>query len=447
MNDYVGRQPGMDVNSQIESMTPLAETAIGSLVDKGTTGNDKLDKTVIAAFQNQTAFAKGATPQEIMADAERQIPSLKAERLAQLSAATQNTPLNSEQILATAILQIAPMILGAAIGGKRGGVTGAQSGLLASGTFQKAEEANNAKAQQAAMLQAASLGEDIEGLTKQASDAQKLGIQGDQKMNQIQQQGAYTLGAANIRAQGEVAAAGQLADDKLNSQAYQGMAATMGVLTLATGLSEGYKSLVENAGDEKSLLKKYGEGANFFIMRHIPGSDEALVAQQAMMLQSSIVKAFSGAQVTDMELKHFIKILNGEAPLPSPEALARLTDNAVSILARMEKAKFDFHVDVSRNKGSNTYAQLEAYIARGDPSKAKKHEAQVAQVMARGTPSPEQESFLAQAPFPTPQGMTDTKEIGAFILKQENGALIELHNGTIVLRDASHPDGYRILRQ
>ena len=122
-----------------DSIFPDALQAAQGLSEGGSTGfGREIDLEVGALALNQAITGQGGTIQDIIADIQNeQIPDLQAKRQEQLQIASSGGELTAGQAFATAILQIAPILIGAAAGGAQGGAIGAEAGLLGATTALK----------------------------------------------------------------------------------------------------------------------------------------------------------------------------------------------------------------------------------------------------------------------------------------------------------------------
>lgn len=151
----------------------------GNLIRSGSTGDPSVDIATAAMSKSQMAFMKGGPEAVYNQIQNEQIPQLKQEMLDQYQKSLEGGELTSQQVLATAILQIAPVIIGAALGGRRGAGKGAVAGAMGGTTVIKGALADIDKKQKlAGSLYAQKAGE-LKAAQAQAAGYQKLGMTQD----------------------------------------------------------------------------------------------------------------------------------------------------------------------------------------------------------------------------------------------------------------------------
>lgn len=189
MDDYFGESVDLEFDpvggafslpQEESSLSPDDFTAAvlrgsQSLIETGSsTGlGEEVDLDVLAGSKNQTMVYDGATLEDLMANIQNEIPKVREARLKQIAAANQGFEMTASQTLAAAILQIAPVLIGAAMSGKQGAAMGAEAGALGLNAFYKGTKEKSEKQGKKAEAEAALLGEKEKSLTQQAFQLQR----------------------------------------------------------------------------------------------------------------------------------------------------------------------------------------------------------------------------------------------------------------------------------
>lgn len=153
-----------------------------SLAFTGTTGVKDIDRTVAATDFVQRSVASGATFPEIMESARKLSEPIQAKIAENLVTASEDRPLTGSQMIASAVLQIAPILIGASYSGKIGAGIGATAGVGGLTSYNKAIETRNERTRKSALAENKVLQGQLNNLNKQAMSAQEGMISQENKM-------------------------------------------------------------------------------------------------------------------------------------------------------------------------------------------------------------------------------------------------------------------------
>lgn len=201
------------ISASLEQEAPtnddLAKTASMNLAKTGSTGlGANMDATTGALAKMQAITASGGGPNEIAAYLLKEpIPEIRQKAEELMLASQQDAPMSPEHALAAAILQIAPIIIGASVAGKQGAGIGAASGAQGGLYLTKSLEEENARNRNVRLAQAKSYDRQADQLTTQAMGFQKQGMQQEfqseekvkDRQNRIDASRAIRPGVTNIR--------------------------------------------------------------------------------------------------------------------------------------------------------------------------------------------------------------------------------------------------------
>jgi gas vesicle protein len=309
---------------------PDLETALPRFMSGQSTGDVETDQNLVTIAANQ-----GLT--EFLGGFEKQlgIPGLEEKRQEQLLAAQEERPLTGSELLATAILQIAPILIGSAIGGDEGGAIGAKSGLIGA-DFLRTESKELGKRERArAQLEAKSLGDQISDRKKQAFDFLKLGFDAEEgRLDRASREQAARIGAQSVLSAAEIQAGIGALDKDARKIVNEATAIAAQARSTFAEIREIDPALLdEGFHDEKGRLSisKTASVVKDRFANILAGneSDFGKAKQAIRRFVSEYQRKISGLQTTNQEFERLKAQIEGEGIIP------RLIPNMLESIERI----------------------------------------------------------------------------------------------------------------
>lgn len=321
-----------DIETEQPDLQEVAKSELLTFVASGRTTSKDLDREVAAQAFIKKQADEGRTFQEIADAARSQSAGIQEKINRNLEAASTNQNMDNSQLIATAILQIAPILIGSAMGGKRGRGAGAQAGLAGVNSFNKVISGQNAE-RKALALKAAERGEkELAANEKKAWDAEKSGLSQAFSRERDEYKRGTSLATASIRARGEVSAA------EIQNQAIANP--NMGVeqigLLTAKADSSRAANLLADKLDELDSAGISG-GLSFFLKSQFdPESKEARLQSEVRLYTRELLKAANKGASSDPDAAEFVDIVrtDSDVMLKSPRAISL---NLRNISQRMDQ--------------------------------------------------------------------------------------------------------------
>jgi hypothetical protein len=284
-----------------------------NFVSTGTTGDKDIDQTVAATDFVQRSVASGATFPEIMESARKLSEPIQAKIAENLVTASEDRPLTGSQMIASAVLQIAPILIGAAYSGKVGAGIGATAGVGGLGSYNKAIETRNERTRKSALAENKVLQGQLNNLNKQAMSAQEGMIKDAQRREDREYKRDTSLMVAGKRNQGQVAAAGA----ELFMGERKQVLDSINMANEAASLSSELESLPK----EGFLTDK----AKWIANSQLEGSREWLLKNKLKSLTNRLVEVGNTGAPSNSDVERLIQEMQGTQYYPAnPENLAKL---------------------------------------------------------------------------------------------------------------------------
>lgn len=295
----------------------------------------RVDADVAALAKIQGGFAQGASIDEVLQNISNEVPAVQASMIEHLKTAKENKPLTSSQLIASMILQIAPILIGAAVSGKRGGAVGGQAGLLGTQTFFKGLKEKEKEDRESSLLAAKADASRIKSLTQQGIALQKQKFAGETSKE-----------VARIRAKGEIDAAGvALLESKMPSDIKGSILQNTGVGKNGTAIAAKFKELPSDG-----II----DWATFRVGKQFAATETGKLYRAAQVFVQQFLKATQGSRPSDFDVKKYEDFLSGDFTA-SADDVADLIDQAVELMDRMNLAIAETTLQLSSPEGTREY--------------------------------------------------------------------------------------------